>query len=331
METAFAVDAQGKVWLFGGNGFGSGGSSGFLNDLWEFTPGPAGSVGTWKMMSGGNAVNNAGIYGTQGSPSTSNVPSGRSDAVCWFDSNGNFWLFGGLGFSSAVVGGGGPFLLNDLWEYSPSANTWTWVSGPNFAAGVPVGRAGANYWSDGKGNVWMFGGVGFDAPRATVPGPLNDLWFFNSTTGQWKLINGSVTVAGSVGNYGQQAVPSPNNVPPGRSLATSWVDSQGNLWLFGGNNSDVFVHGSSLVLQNLFNDLWEFKPASNTWIWIGGSQGPGSAALPGASPGARTGAAAWHGSFPNAWLFGGFGVNSSTSFTFPLFLFDLWDGTGNVY
>jgi len=322
MSTAFTVDAQGNLWLFGGLGFGMNGqgmvTAGLLNDLWKYVPGVGGTAGTWKLISGQNLVNQLG---------TNNQPSARSNSVCWIDSNGNFWLFGGDGFSSSPVLGPGPFFLNDLWEYSPSANTWALVSGPANTSGKPVGRAGASYWSDGKGNVWIFGGFGFDTTKAE--GPLNDLWFFNSSTGQWSLINGSVTVAGSGGNYGQQAVPLASNAPPGRSLSAWWTDSQGNLWLFGGTNNNAWFPNSSPQFQNLFNDLWEFKPASKTWIWIGGSKGPGSTAPPGASPGARTGAAVWPRSFSNAWLFGGLGTVSPLQES--IVLFDMWDGNGTVY
>ena len=156
-------------------------------------------------------------------------------------------------------------------------------------------------------------------------GPLNDLWFFNSATRQWSLINGSVTVAGSGGNYGQQAAPLASNMPPGRSLSAWWTDSQGNFGLFGGTNNNAWFPNSSAQFQNLFDDLWEFKPGSKTWIWIGGSKGPGSTA----PPGARTGAAVWSRSFPNAWLFGGLGTVSPLQESTPLF--DMWDGNGTVY
>ena len=32
------VDSSGNLWLFGGLGFDSNGSPGYLNDLWEFQP-----------------------------------------------------------------------------------------------------------------------------------------------------------------------------------------------------------------------------------------------------------------------------------------------------
>jgi hypothetical protein len=107
------------------------------------------------------------------------------------DKSGNVWLFGGGGLD----GGGGKGALSDLWEYSPTTNQWTWVSGPDTAAnsgnygslGVaatsnnPGGRNGAVSWTDAAGNHWLFGGYGFDDgnPSELVHQQyLNDLWKF---------------------------------------------------------------------------------------------------------------------------------------------------------
>ena len=39
----------------------------------------------------------AGIYGTEGMPSITNLPGMRSGAIGLTDSSGKFWLFGGVG------------------------------------------------------------------------------------------------------------------------------------------------------------------------------------------------------------------------------------------
>jgi hypothetical protein len=44
------------------------------------------------------------------------------------------------------------------------------VTGEN----TPGGRFGATSWIDGSGNLWLFGGDGYDATGAQ--GNLNDLW-----------------------------------------------------------------------------------------------------------------------------------------------------------
>jgi len=44
------------------------------------------------------------------------------------------------------------------------------------ATNVPGGRLGATGWVDGSGNLWFFGGQGFDSIGAQ--GNLNDVWEF---------------------------------------------------------------------------------------------------------------------------------------------------------
>jgi len=106
------TDAAGNVWLFGGYGYDSAGTIGYVNDLWRY------NAGQWTWMSGSAVVNQKGTYGTQGTVAPSNVPGGRQAAFTWTDAAGNFWLFGGQGFDSAGSLGFGNF-LNDLWEYEP--------------------------------------------------------------------------------------------------------------------------------------------------------------------------------------------------------------------
>ena len=47
-------------------------------------------------------VNNLGVYGKEGTAASTNAPGGRSTAISWTDSAGNFWLFGGYGYGSAA-------------------------------------------------------------------------------------------------------------------------------------------------------------------------------------------------------------------------------------
>ena len=104
------TDASGNVWLFGGEGYHSTGTIGYLNDLWKY------SGGEWTWMGGSDLANQSGTYGTLGTPAPGNVPGAqyyRPDA--WTDSSGNLWLFGGDGYDSAGKLG----LLNDLWRYEP--------------------------------------------------------------------------------------------------------------------------------------------------------------------------------------------------------------------
>jgi hypothetical protein len=96
--------------------------------------------GEWAWMSGAStSLGQTGNYGTLGVASSSNVPGYRTDATTWTDSSGNLWLFGGGGPSS---GTNGSIHLNDLWEFNPDTNQWTWMSGYDNTVGGVYGTLG---------------------------------------------------------------------------------------------------------------------------------------------------------------------------------------------
>jgi N-acetylneuraminic acid mutarotase len=170
------TDASGNFWLFGGDGLDSVGESGFLNDLWKY------SAGEWTWMGGANVVNQQGSYGTLGATATGNVPGARQNPVSWTDPFLNMWLIGGNGLDSTGQFGN----LNDLWKYS--TGEWTWMGGSNVAnqqgsygtlgaaapGNVPGARNSAISWTDASGNLWLFGGNGYDSIGSSSY--LNDLW-----------------------------------------------------------------------------------------------------------------------------------------------------------
>ena len=93
--------------------------------LFSMIPGISGATGnTWTWMSGSDLKNQPGIYGTQGVADAANVPGARYDSTSWTGSDGNLWLFGGIGYDYASGGN-----LNDLWRYDLETNTWTWMNG----------------------------------------------------------------------------------------------------------------------------------------------------------------------------------------------------------
>lgn len=51
---------------------------------------------------------------------------------------------------------------------------------------------------------------------------------------QFTWIHGS-NLPNQIGNYGEKNVAAPTNVPGARMNAITWVDSENNLYLFGGN------------------------------------------------------------------------------------------------
>src|SRR5258708_3020506 len=235
--------------MFGGQGINDQGFEALLNDVWEWVPGappspnPIGSpanagtfTGQWIWRGGSNTGDQNGIYGTKGVGSTSNIPGGRWAAATAVDSTGsNVWLFGGQGFDAS----GNVGILADLWEYNIATGQWTWVAGPNIAspnrvygtkgtaaaANAPGGRQAATLWADVSGNVWLFGGFGFDSAGTGAPqgAILNDLWEFSG--GQWTWVSGN-NLANQTGTYGTQAT---SNLSTGAA-----ADVPGSRWGAGG-------------------------------------------------------------------------------------------------
>jgi hypothetical protein len=264
------TDSEDNLWLFGGTRYDVSRFSGFLNDLWKFD-------GTnWTWVSGDSKDNRPGIYGTRGIAASTNSPGSRAGSVSWTDNKGNLWLFGGLGRSWYY---NGSFLLNDLWKFD--GTNWTWVSGDKVHfSGIPVygtsgtrgvpadtNKPGARYgsvsWTDSKGNLWLFGGFGYS--DSGNEGALNDLWKYDGTN--WTWVSGDNTID-HYGIYGTKGVANDTNKPGTRFDSMSWVDSKGNLWLFGGqgyrnslyrvlqDSRELIYHDNSFFL----NDLWKFEP-----------------------------------------------------------------------
>ena len=254
------LDSAGNFWLFGGFGNDTNNASGLLNDLWEFTG------GQWKWVSGSNTINPDGVYGTQNSPSASNMPGGRQASMSWMDTNNNFWVFGGFNLSTT----GQPTAFNDLWEFS--GGEWTWVAGASTtnqkatygtqgvaaATNEPGARWESAAWADvdasGHSRFWLFGGQGFDA---TANGSLGDLWMF--TGGQWTWIKGPSSVDQD-GVYGLTPTPitwpNVNNFPGTRFASGYWIDGSGQLWIFGGEGFGA----TSTDGNGLLNDMWRYLP-----------------------------------------------------------------------
>ena len=270
IEATGWIDKNDNLFLFGGAGVSSAGDAPYqFNNLWEFSP--ATTEWTWISGNGGSENLNYGVYGTQGTPATGNLPPGRHSATGWTDASGNFWLFGGYGIlpSQQAVGvPDGAGILNDLWEFNPASEQWTWIAGaagiaskasygtPGVAASsnLPGGRMGATSWVDDSGNLWLFGGEGFGS--TSDGGVLNDLWKFSLSTKQWTWMKGS-SIASQGGDYGvAEGTPGAANTPGGRYNSASWMDHSGNLWLFAGwGNIDAVTGGSTAL-----NDLWRYQP-----------------------------------------------------------------------
>ena len=273
----------------------------------------------WEWISGADTVDQLGVYGTLAAPAAANVPGSREDAVSWRDASGRFWLFGGYGYDAA----GYRDRLNDLWVYDPAGGNWTWMGGGSSvdepavygtrgaasALNIPGARNGSVAWTDGGGNVWLFGGFGFTT--ANDYGNLNDLWMYDPAAGQWTWVMGSNAVD-QPGVYGTKGTAASSNIPGGRFGAVSVTGADGRFWLFGGYGEDASGNAGWL------NDLWTFDPAARQWTWISGSDTNGQSGAYGTKgtadaanvPGGRYMGAGWLDPDGLFWLFGGEGYDS---------------------
>jgi N-acetylneuraminic acid mutarotase/protein involved in polysaccharide export with SLBB domain len=312
------TDGSGNLWLFGGAGFDANDNDGTLNDLWRFSP----NTGLWTWMGGSSTANQAGVYGTMGTPSAGSIPGGRFSPAVWIDKSGNVWLFGGGG---AVDANGNSGYINDLWEYNPSTNLWTWMGGSSVldssgtevsvygtlgtpaAGNIPGGRSSTASWTDNNGNFWLFGGQGLENNGVAS----GDLWELNPSTLEWAWMGGNIGQQPSV--YGSLGTPAAGNFPGSRTTAESWTDNSGNFWMFGGDGG---------------NDLWEFSPSTNLWAWMGGTGtincAPSGCAVNGVYgslgspasgnfPGAHNNSSNFIDKSGNLWLFGGSGTDANGS------------------
>jgi len=306
------IDPQGNLWLFGGYGFADKSIAQYLNDLWKF------DGERWTWMSGDSTGSRKGVFGARGTAAPANKPGGREGAVSWIDHQGNLWLFGGYGYADNWYAQ----LLNDLWKFD--GNDWTWVSGeckkdyPGVygTRGVaentnqPGARTGAVSWTDTDGNLWLFGGYGYDGYGSE--GYLNDLWKFDGE--RWTWVGGDSTLY-EMGDYGSRGVAAGSNKPGARSNAVGWTDAAGNLWLFGGyGNANISWKSSDRIYRNpassgagYLNDMWKFD--GSDWTWVSGDKiARYHAQVAGETtdaPAARNGSVGWFGTEGNLWLFGG--------------------------
>ncbi|MCH2224570.1 MAG: T9SS type A sorting domain-containing protein [Crocinitomicaceae bacterium] len=167
-----------------------------------------------------------------------------------FSQTQNFWTkksdFSGLKRERAVaftiddrayVGTGvdtAEIVHKDFWEYDPVADTWSQI------ADIPgsVRRNAIAFSVQGFGYV----GTGMDSVVATAPGSsvLNDFWQYDPTTNSWV-----------------QKADFPGGANSGVYFATSFsIDSKG------------YICGGKRGPNNYTNELWEYKPSTDSWAQL---------------------------------------------------------------
>lgn len=155
-------------------------------------------------------------------------------------------------------------------------------------AEVPSPRSLFLSWQDKEGNLWIFGGYGYDAKNEF--GVFRDFWKYDIASNTWKTLTESKNKV-AINNDKKSDLPLP------RADATTWVDQNGYFWLYGGNTGND--------LQN-WDDMWRYNPKANKWDKIDGEEKlnkKNSEAI--LNPGSRSGAASWVDESGALWFFGG--------------------------
>ena len=295
-------DKEGNYWLFGGIGRDINNNYSYLNDLWKYNN----NTGNWTWISGSEFAADEGSPGTTGVASPLNTPRGRAFAASWTDSEGNFWIYGGKGYSRYYIG--------DLWKFDIKTYLWTRVNGeddlePEIIRGIkgigdarnfPGGRSGAMVVAGNNDEFYLYGGKSRN-------GLCSDIWKFSTTTKLWTWIGGSEEF--NAPYYKEDdGILSDLNTPGGRYSSAIWMDDDKNIWLFGGNNS-----ASGYVNGYANSDLWKYNIDSNQWAYEKGNLNSNSFGnygeigiySPENWPGAREMPNFWKDTDGNFWLFGG--------------------------
>jgi N-acetylneuraminic acid mutarotase len=185
IQACGASDSSGNLWLFGGYGLDKDGAYGYFSHLWKYDT----DASSWTFVAGPSAADMAGVYGTREVANPANFPGGRSNAVAWTDTAGDFWLSGGYGYD---VNGSSQGILNDLWKFDVSAGQWSWMAGSKYSGGsakavhgslgegdpsyTPGSRSRATGAATPGGKLWLFGGSGYSPGGSN--GWLSDLWLY---------------------------------------------------------------------------------------------------------------------------------------------------------
>jgi hypothetical protein len=248
--------------------------------------------------------------------------------------------FGSSDVTNVFAGRNGTVVVVTMSQVTNGLGIWFWdpvskqlaakamipKSAGNFAKYGPIGifnaslnpgpRAAASLGYDvARNGVWLYSGT-FSSGSS-----VNDMWFWNATSGFWgRLIGGKSSGGGIVPVLGVLGVASPTNTPGSREGYNKLhVDSIGHIWMFGG-----VLSGSSG-----FADIWTFNTTSSWWTWMGGSTATsnnptyGPLGVPSATtqPGSRQHFGSVMTSAGVLYLYGGFG--RSTNYYSDLFRLDV--------
>jgi N-acetylneuraminic acid mutarotase len=278
------------------------------NATWEYAP----ASDVWALRSGLDDYDagNPPVPGTTGTPAPGNLIGPRYSQASWVDAAGRLWVFGGFGRANNLAAGN----LNDLWRLE-SNDQWVFLGGPTGVGdpgtfvirGEPGGwpasfNQAPSTWVGADGRLWMFGGAGGSSAQY-----FSDLWYLDPGNLTWTWVRGPGGLLDKLGIYGTLGVPDPASHPGARCDAAAWVGADGDLYLFGG---DGFGESGA---RGALNDLWVYRIALASWVWLGGPSTTEDAGSFGATgdydvsnwPPARSDALAWSDGAGGVWLYGG--------------------------
>ena len=185
--------------------------------------------GQWTWMSGSNAPDQYGTYGTLGTPAPGNVPGARSRSVSWTDASGKLWLFGGWGFSAGRIRPPErPLEIRPRDRAVDLDGRVGLVRPGGRVRDARDARAGehpggtASLPSRGRTETGSSGSSGVRTPswERRPNDAMNDLWRFDPAIGQWAWMGGSNS-PNQIGTYGTLGTPAPGNVAGAREGAVS--------------------------------------------------------------------------------------------------------------
>lgn len=248
-------------WIYGGSTQ-VGSASVITDDLWRWD----GNLWTW--VGGNKGTYGQVVHGKKRRASSSNTPGSRARSSAWIDKGGNLILFGGYYSPSR----GSTIQMSDLWQWD--GQNWTWVNGPKTEKSYgsylnleergngnePGARVEHAFTIGRQGEAWVFGGLGYAKDQW---GRMHDLWQCDGEEWTWMQGDGLINQPEV---WGKKEVQDKRNTPGSRVNAVHWIDSNGDLWLYGGASttsgataglwklekepvSRLYVKGNSIVIE----------------------------------------------------------------------------------
>ena len=275
------LDDLGNVWMYGGAEYRGGDSEYVYDDLWILLP----NLTWWYVMGeSGLRYRHSWYYDTV----RHICPGGLRSYASWIPDGSTFFIFGGFSAYPSRE-----FNRKGMWNFTLDSKRWM-VLDTIDTTDRPNPRFGSITWTR-DGRMYLFGGK-------SIEGYHLDIWFYTSEDGWRKEWSREVN---SKGNYTHHREFSIHSYPSARIYTTSWLDRDGNMWIYGGMDA---LHG-------ILSDMWMYG-WNGTWMWIDGYSGYGhghvrpsygvaSQLCVGNTPGDREGSASWIGPNNTLWLFGG--------------------------